>query len=182
VEASTAQRGAVTAPRNLAELVDESGVVVIGHVISTRVEPHPQYSALWTVVVTLQVDETLKGSTGDTYTFRQFIWDFRDRSDAAAYRKGAQMLLLLTTPNANGLSSPSGLEQGRFQVTSDASGKLLASNGRNNVGLLNGVSAQANARGIRLQSRAAALVAAPTPGPLALDDLRGLIRELATAN
>src|SRR5262245_61626838 len=70
----SAQRGALTASRNLAELVDESGVIVRGRVVSAVVEPHPQYSALWTVVVTLQVDEALKGQVGNTYTFRQFIW------------------------------------------------------------------------------------------------------------
>src|SRR6185295_20016778 len=152
---SLAQRGALTAPRNLAELVDESGVIVRGHVVATRVEPHPQYSALWTVVVTLQVDETLKGQTGNTYTFRQFIWDERDRKDAAGYTKGGQLLLLLIPPNAQGLSSPSGLEQGRFRLQPDATGKLFAANGRNNLGLLNGVAAEAGAKGIRFDPRAA---------------------------
>ena len=181
---SLAQRGALTASRNLAELVDESGVILRGHVISTRVEPHPQYPALWTVVVTLQVDETLKGQTGDTYTFRQFVWDSRDRDDAAGYAKGGQLLLLLISPNANGLSSPAGLEQGRFRLTTDAAGKLFAANGRSNLGLLNGVAAQANAKGIRLSGRAAALAStpAPTAAPLALDDLRDLIRQLAGTN
>jgi hypothetical protein len=177
---SLAQRGAVTAPRNLAELVDEAGVILRGHVISAVVEPHPQYAALWTVVVTLQVDETLKGQAAGTYTFRQFIWDPRDRASSAGYAKGGQMLLLLISPNAQGLSSPAGLEQGRFRLTSDSNGKLFAANGRNNVGLFHGVSARAGAKGIHLSSRAAALAAAPqASGPAALDDLRDLIRQLA---
>ena len=177
-----AQRGAITTQRSLAEMVDEAGVIVRGRILSTRVEPHPQYSALWTIVVTLQVDETMKGQAGETYTFRQFIWDQRDRANAAGYQKSGHVLLLLLRPNAEGLSSPAGLEQGRFVLRADSSGRLMAANGRNNVGLLSGVAAQATAKGIRLGPRAAALVAAPRAGPVALDDLRDLIRQLAGTN
>jgi hypothetical protein len=182
--ATFAQRGALSATRNLSELVDEAGVVVRGRVVSAQAEPHPQFSSLWTVVVTLQVDETLKGQAGGNYTFRQFIWDPRDRTDAAGYRKGGEMLLLLLSPNQNGLSSPAGLEQGRFQITRDVAGRAVASNGRGNAGLLNGVSARAADKGLRLGPRASALVAAPAAAaePVPLDDLRELIRGLVGGN
>jgi hypothetical protein len=176
------QRGALTASRNLADLVAESGVILRGRIVSTRVEPHPQFSALWTVVVTLQVDEAIKGANTGTYTFRQFIWDPRDRQDAAGYQKGQRLLLLLTAPNANGLSSPVGLEQGRFQLSTDAAGNVFAANGRNNAGLLNGLAARASSKGIRLAPRAQALVSSPPQGPLALDDLVSLIRQFASVN
>ena len=179
---ASGQRGALTAGRNLADLVGEAGVIVRGRIVSTRVEPHPQFSALWTVVVTLQVDETLKGQPGNTYTFRQFIWDPRDREDAAGYLKGQNLLLLLTAPNSNGLSSPVGLEQGRFRLSADSAGNLYATNGRNNAGLLNGVASRAAARSIRLEPRIATLVASPPPGPVALDDLRTLVRQFASVN
>ncbi len=81
-----------------------------------------------------------------------------------------------------GLSSPVGLEQGRFQLSIDAAGNAYATNGRNNAGLLNGVAARATAKGIRLEPRSAALVAAPPQGPLALSDLLTLIRQLASVN
>jgi hypothetical protein len=177
-----AQRGAITASRNLLELVEEAGVIVRGQVISAQVEPHPQYSALWTVVVTLHVDETLKGQAGETFTFRQFIWGKRDRADAAGYRKGSEMLLLLIRPNQHGLSSPVGLEQGRFRITRDSSDRAMASNGRGNAGLFNGVAAQAEAKALRLAPRATALVSAPRAEPVALDDLRDLVRQLAGGN
>ncbi len=177
-----AQRGAMTAPRNLAELVDEAGVIVRGQIVSAKVEPHPDFPALWTVLVTLRVDESLKGQPGSTYTFRQFIWDERDREDAAGYRAGSNLLLLLVSPSARGLSSPVALEQGRFRITADSAGNLSAANGRNNFGLLNGVAARANSKGVRLTARAAALVLAPPQGPLALNDLRDLIRQLAGGN
>jgi hypothetical protein len=181
--ASTAgQRSAITAPRNLAEMVDEADLIIRGHVTSTRVEPHPQFPALWTAVVTLQVDETLKGQPSESYTFRQFIWDSQDRVDAAGYQKGGQLLLLLLKPNVQGLSSPAGLEQGRFQLQPDSSGKLFATNGRNNVGLFNGVTQQARIKGARLAPRAIALASEPPKGPVALEDLRDLIRQLAGTN
>jgi hypothetical protein len=176
------QRGALTASRNLDDLAAEAGVIVRGRIVSTRVEPHPQFAALWTVVVTLQVDEAIKGQIGNSYSFRQFIWDQRDREDAAGYQKGQRLLLLLTAPNSNGLSSPVGLEQGLFHLSTDTVGSVYATNGRNNVGLLSGVASRAAAKGIRLAPRSEALVSAPRQGPLALDDLLTLIRQLASVN
>jgi hypothetical protein len=155
---AAAQRGAITAPVNLAQMVEEAGVIVRGQVITAKVEPHPNFPALWTVVVTLRVDESLKGKPVSTYTFRQFIWDLRDREDAAGYRVGSALLLFLLNPNAHGLSSPVGLEQGRFQISADSAGNLYAANGRNNAGLFEGVASRARARGLRLSAPAAALV------------------------
>lgn len=177
-----AQRGAITAPRNLSELVDEAGVILRGQVIAARVEPHPQFSALTTVVVTLRVDETLKGQAGATYTFRQFIWDPRDQQDAAGYAKSGPVLLFLLKPNAQGLSSPVALEQGIFRLKSDASGKLYASNGRNNAGLFNGIATQASAKGIRLTPRAQSVISAPAAAGVAFDDLRDLVKQLMGAS
>jgi hypothetical protein len=141
--AARAQRGAITAQRNLSEMVDEAGVILRGQVMSARVEPHPQFSALWTVVVTLQVDETLKGQASTTYTFRQFIWDPRDREDAAGYSKSAPLLLFLLKPNSQGLSSPVAFEQGKFRLTADSAGRIYATNGRNYAGLFDGVESRA---------------------------------------
>lgn len=176
---ASAQRGAMTVPRNLSEMVDEAGIIFRGQVISAKVEPHPDYPALWTVVVTLRVEEALKGTPGNTYTYRQFIWDPRDREDAAGYRAGKDVLLLLVSPSARGLSSPVGLEQGWFRIMADASGTLYATNGRNNLGLFRGVLARAGAKGIPLTARAAAMVSAEPSGPIAWTDLRDLIRQLA---
>jgi len=172
------QRGAMTVPRNLSEMVDEAGLILHGQVVSAKVEPHPDFPALWTVAVTLRVEESFKGAPGSTYTFRQFIWDPRDRENAAGYRPGRDVLLLLVNPSARGLSSPVGLEQGRFQIASDSSGKLYATNGRNNLGLLRGVAPRANAKGLPLTPRAMALITAEPQGPIAWNDLRDLIQQL----
>src|SRR5262245_1602236 len=67
-----AQTAPLTVPMNLARLVDESQNVVLARVASVRVEPHPQYQNLNTVVVTLDVAEPLKGSPGRQLVFRQY--------------------------------------------------------------------------------------------------------------
>ena len=124
-----AQRGAMTVPRNLDELTDRAQDIVRGTVVSAHVEKHPELTNLHTVVVTLRVRETLKGAARDTYTFRQYIWDLRDRYDAAGYRKGQELLLLMNAPSRYGLTSPVGIEQGRFRIQRDRSGRAVALNG-----------------------------------------------------
>jgi hypothetical protein len=100
------QRGAMVLPQNLAELVDESATIVRGHIVSAQVEPHPELTNLTTVVVTVQVEATLKGEAGQTFSFRQYVWDIRDKQNAAGYRKGQHVLLLLIQASEYGLSSP----------------------------------------------------------------------------
>ena len=117
-----AQRGALTMPRNLNQLTDRAADIVRGTVVSARVEKHPEFTNLDTVVVTLRVRETLKGQAQGTFTFRQYIWDIRDTQDAAGYAKGQDMLLLLIAPSAHGLSSPAGMDQGKFRIERDRSG------------------------------------------------------------
>ena len=111
-----AQRGALTLPRNLSQLVEGSADIVRGTVMSARVEKHPQLPHLDTIVVTLRVDETIKGAPAKTYTFRQYIWDIRDREDRAGYFKGQSYLLLMNAPSRFGLTSPVGMDQGRFRL------------------------------------------------------------------
>ena len=114
-----AQRGALTVPRNLDQLTDRAADIVRGTVLSAHVEKHPELTNLDTVVVTLRVSETLKGQAIGTYTFRQYIWDVRDRYDNAGYRKGQELLLLMNEPSRYGLTSPVGIEQGRFRIHRD---------------------------------------------------------------
>ena len=162
------QRGAMVRSRNWNELTAQASTIVVGRVASARVEPHPQFKNLQTVVVTLKVSETWKGKAGDTLTFRQFIWDIRDIYAGASYRKGEEVLMLLNPVNEYGLTSPAGLEQGRFAVTYDASGKRYATNGRGNMGLFNHVGQPS------LRPQASAVAKHPGEGPVALDELRSL--------
>ncbi len=132
-----------------------------------------------TVVVQLRVEESLKGAAGETYTFRQYVWDARDRRDAAGYRKGRHLLLLLTAPKANGLSAPAGLEQGRFRILRDNDGIEYALNGHGNTGLLRDVPQRAARKGLALSAELSQLAALHRSGPSERQLLTGLVRQLA---
>ena len=165
---SLAQHGALTAPADLQRLVQTAGTIVRGHVVSAVVEPHPQFPNLQTVVVTLSVTKVLKGDAGASFTFRQFIWDIQDVETAAGYRKSPELLLFLNPNSQYGLTSPVGLEQGRFRVERDSKGNAFASNGRHNAGLFDQLDVKAAEQGITLSPQARALAAKPTGGvPLA---------------
>ena len=171
-----AQRGALTAHRNLAQLTEQAQTIVEGTVISSKAEPHPSFSALQTVVITMRVARTLKGQPAGVLTFRQFIWDMRDRASAAGYRRGQGLLLFLNKPNENGLTSPAGMEQGRFRLIPAAAGRPLAINGNGNAALLQGVT-QKLAK-TRLSSQTAAVLAQHRSGPIGLDQLEELVTQL----
>lgn len=181
VSPAQAQRGAIVLPQNLAEMVDEAATIVRGHVISARVEPHPEFSNLDTIVVTLQVEEVLKGSAAKTFTFRQYIWDIRDRYDTASYRKGQHLLLLMIKPNQYGLSSPAGLEQGRFRILRDPQGHDFAVNGHANAGLFRDVAPALTKKKVQLTPALSTLVTEHRKGPVELKDLEDIVRALAEA-
>ncbi len=176
-----AQRGAITRPSNLGQLVEQAAIIVRGHVVSAQVEPHPELPNLQTVLVTLRVEETLKGPVAETFTFRQYIWDIRDRYDAAGYKKGQHLLLLMNRPTPLGLSSPAGLEQGRFRILRDAQGNEIAVNGHGNAGLFRDLAAQLTEKGVRLAPQLSARVAEQREGPVPLSDLKELVRQLVGA-
>ncbi|MBZ5528178.1 MAG: hypothetical protein LAN71_09805 [Acidobacteriia bacterium] len=176
-----AQRGAYVHPANLDYLAQQAEIILRGHIVSARVEPHPQFSSLQTVVVTLKVDKVIKGKADSTHTFRQFIWDLRDSADAAGYRKADELLLFLNPASEYGLTSPVGLEQGRFRIVRDAQGNAFAVNGRGNAGLFSQVQEKAATRGITFSSPVQKMMTArPEKAPLAV--FEGAVRVLAGAS
>ena len=174
-----AQRGALTVPRNLDQLTDRAADIVRGTVVSARVEKHPEFTNLDTVVVTLRVRETLKGQAQGTYTFRQYIWDVRDTLDAAGYAKGREMLLLMLAPSPYGLTSPAGMDQGRFRITRDPSGRDVAVNGTGNVRLFQGLQAEMAREAVSLSATQKRFVANHRAGPIDVLELSTLIRQFA---
>jgi hypothetical protein len=173
-----AQRGAMTVPRNLDQLTDRAADIVRGTVVAARVEKHPELTSLDTVVVTLRLKETLKGEARGSFTFRQYLWDVRDVHDAAGYRKGQDLLLLMIAPSRLGLSSPAGMDQGRFRIVRDRDGREMAVNGAGNARLFGGLG-DAEKQDAALTARQAALVARHRGGPIAAADLSALIRAFA---
>lgn len=181
ISSAQAQRGAIVMPQNLAEMVDEAATIVRGHVASARYEPHPDFHGLDTIVVTLEVEEALKGQPGKTFTFRQYIWDIRDRYDTAGYRKGQHLLLLMTKPSQYGLSSPVGLEQGRFRILRGPQGEDVAVNGVANAGLFKEMATALSKKKVQLTPALSTLVTEHRKGPVELKDLEDIVRALAEA-
>jgi hypothetical protein len=177
-----AQSEALTLPRNLTQLVDESAVILQGRVTAVSLVPHAQLTNLLTVVVTVQVEDTMKGASVPTYTFRQAVIDRRDQQQLLGYRVGQHLLLALIRPSVYGLSSPAGMQQGRFAISPASGGKLQATNGFGNTGLLQGIDAYLRSSATPVSPQVRAMLAEPKPGPLPLDELKTLMRTLATRN
>jgi hypothetical protein len=174
-----AQETALTAAADLDQMVQQAQTIIRGHVISVRAEPHPQFSSLHTVVVTFQTDRVLKGAADNTLTFRQYIWGAGDALKSSGYGKADELLLFLNPVSQYGLTSPVGLDQGRFRVERDAQGNAYAMNGRGNAGLFNQVATKARARGATLSARALAAVSAPAAGRVSLEVLEETVLALA---
>ena len=168
----------MTIPRNLADLVEQAERIIQGQVVLARVETHPELENIQTVVVHVRVEKTLKGDAEEFLTFRQFIWDARDRMDRAGYLKGQRVLLLLNRPTRYGLVSPAGLGQGRFRVFHGPDGIEYAVNAHANGALFAGMDKALQERGIRLPSHLAQSVSIFPSGPIPLGDLTEIIRAL----
>lgn len=113
------QEEALRVHRDIADLTDEAALIVHGTIASSQVEPHPQFKNLNTVLVTMSVADCLKGSGSKTITFRQYVWAIRSIAASGGYHKGEEVLLFLRPPSQYGLTSPAGLQQGRFEITRD---------------------------------------------------------------
>jgi hypothetical protein len=161
-------------------LSEEAAMIVHGRVLSARIEPHPQLRHLTTVVVSMAVSDTYKGKPQKSFSFRQYLWD--PRHAAAEYVKGQELVLMMGPVSELGLSSPVGLEQGRFQVSRNEKGEKVAVNARGNFGLFNGVEQRARARGLILSARTAGMAREHKSGPLPLSDLENAIRSFAGAH
>jgi len=176
--AAYSQRGAITLPRNLVDLTSTANQIVQGRVVSATVEPDPQYRNLKTLVLTLAVDDILKGTAEKTFTFREFLWDLRDISDRAGYHVGDEVLLFLNRPTNLGLVSPVGLQQGRFRVVRGADGQDYALNGNQNFGLMDNVVRSSALNPAKLSAKSRATVQSFQRGPIGLSALKESIQLL----
>ena len=82
-------------------------------------------------------------------------------------------------PSRYGLTSPAGMEQGKFRVLRDASGREVAVNGRGNAFLIAASPRNSRKAGSTLSQDASNLVIKHQKGPIPVDELIRLIRELA---
>jgi hypothetical protein len=126
----------------------------------------------------MQIDDVLKGDVPREFTFRQFIWDVRSIHDGGGYRKRQELMLFLRPPSRYGLTSPAGLQQGRFVIQRDSAGDVTVVNADNNIGLFTGLPKAAQRRGATLPAAALAL-ANKAAGPVPLNDLKQAVRSLS---
>ena len=176
-EPTLSQGTASVAPADLNYLVDNAHTIVRGHVVSAVLQPHPQFENLQTVLVTFAVAKTLKGQANSTVTFRQFVWDLRDATKSGGYHKSEELLLFLNPTSTYGLTSPVGMDQGRFRVIRDNRGNGVAINGRANVGLFFNVVPKATSRGVAFSPQAKAMLSS-TGGQVSLEILEEAIQAL----
>ena len=175
---SFAQASARTLSRSLDQLIEESDSIVHGFVVSSKVEPHPRLRNLMTEVVTVKVADTYKGTAQNTLVFRQYVWNTGLVKGTTDYHKSEELVLLLRPVSEYGLTSPAGLEQGRFRITLDRNHRRTAVNGRNNAGLFDHLEQTAQAHKIMLPTHLTAVVR-QQHGSLLLTDLEQIIRSFA---
>lgn len=171
---SFAQSASTSHRRTLDELIDESAYIVRGQIVSARVEPHPELKNLKTVVVTMRVEDSIKGDAPRDFVYRQFVWDMRAPIDDA-YRRKHEVLLFLRPPSRYGLTSPAGLSQGIFTIQRDASGKSVATNSEHNVGLFKSLQVAARRKSVTLPL-SSAKIATQASGPVPANDLVETVR------
>jgi hypothetical protein len=162
---------------NLAYLAQRADVIVQGRVRSVRHEPLPGYSNIPTVEVTLEVENMIRGPAGGTYTFREIRVGDRPRDGKQDYSVGQRLLLFLPSPSQYRLSSPIGIEQGRFHISQDARGKAEIVNEIGNAGLFKNVEQAMKRAGQKLTAAQSRTVAVER-GPVRLDEFLSLVGRL----
>jgi hypothetical protein len=167
--------------QGLDEMVAKSERILQAQVTGARLEPHPQFSHLKTVLVTLRVQDTLKGKAGETVQFRQYVWGLAAMKNAGGYTKGENLLLFLNPVSQYGLTSPVGLAAGSFHIERKDN-KTVAVNGNGNAGLFRSTERRAKASGVRLSQPALEMIRTTTAGPVPLDTLKETIRALVRGN
>jgi len=173
-----AQGGLLTAPQDITQLTAKANQVIRGQIINVKIEPHPQYSNLQTVVVTLRVQETLKGPSSQIYTFRQVILG-QPQSRSAGYSRGAEVVLFMHSTNENGVTSPVGVSQGIFTVTRDQNGRGTVMNGAGNRGLFGDTGVRERLSKLKMSPSMRSRITAQEGGPLDLETMQSMVRQLA---
>ncbi len=162
---------------DLTYLAQRADVIVQGRVVDVVNEGMPGYTNIPSVKVTLRVENMMRGPKGDTYIFREVSVGLRARMGKKAYRVGQELLLFLTAPSKWGLSSPIGIEQGRFHVTHNPQGSPLVVNEQSNIGLFRNVAQAARMAG-RPLTESQLRIASSEKGPVPLNEFVSIVQNL----
>lgn len=163
---------------NLAYLARRADIIVQGRVVAARYESHPDYPNVPTVLVTLRVEQMLRGPRSEFLSFREFLPPRSAQIGKRGYQVGQRLLLFLPSPSRYGLSSPIGREQGRFHILRDAQGRDRIENEFGNAGLFKSVPEAAEQAGARLAEEELRTTSVKR-GPVPLEDFVSLVRTLS---
>jgi hypothetical protein len=100
-------------------LAQQAGVIFVGQVLAIHAPSSLGMSTGW-VQIDFRVDQAIRGCAGQaTYVLREWagLWV----GGLQRYRVGQQLLMLLHTPSASGLSSPVGGQDGAIPIGGSAS-------------------------------------------------------------
>jgi hypothetical protein len=171
-----AQAGTLARRQTLANLIQDAEIIVHGQVVavSDGIDGTIPYTE-----VRVKVRETLRGTTGEVYTFRQFGLLAPRRvgnglvnytvspAEWATYRPSEEVILFLyKAARKTGLRTTVGLGQGKFRVEA---GKATSQQG--NLALFQGVGIEND-----LLGDADRRLLATTRGPVSADALLSLVR------
>ena len=163
----------------LPELSQRAPIIVQGRVVEARYEPHPNYPHVATVLVTLRVEQMLRGPGEQQFSFRELILSPQAARGKRGYLAGQRLLLFLPEPSRYGLSSPLGGEQGRFHIWRDQRGNELVENEFRNAGLFKNLAEAATRAGVSLSPQQARL-AGVARGPVPLEELVPVVKQFAS--
>jgi hypothetical protein len=164
---------------NLAYLSQRADVIVQGQITSVRHTHLDGYPNIPTVEVTLNVERSLRGLPGKTFTFREAYLGLRSREGKQGYSVGQSLFLFLPSPSQYGLSSPIGIGQGRFYIAADSAGSAKLANEYGNAGLFRDVERDAGKAGKQL-SQDQRKFASTKRGPVPLEEFVSLVKSLTT--
>ena len=163
----------------LPELSQRAPIIVQGRIVEARYEPHPNYPHVATVLVTLRVEQMLRGPGEQQFSFRELILSPQAARGKRGYLAGQRLLLFLPEPSRYGLSSPLGGEQGRFHIWRDQRGNELVENEFRNAGLFKNLAEAATRAGVSLSPQQARL-AGVARGPVPLEELVSVVKQFAS--
>jgi hypothetical protein len=163
----------------LPELSQRAPIIVQGRIVEARYEGHPDYPNLSTVLVTLQVEQMLRGPGEQQFSFRELLLSPQAARGKRGYLAGQRLLLFLTAASRYGLSSPLGGEQGRFHIWRDQRGNELVENEFRNAGLFKNLAEAATRAGVSLSPQQARL-AGVARGPVSLEEFVSAVKQFAS--
>lgn len=164
-------------PVTLDQLSTRAALIFYGEAIASQVKKDEQSGHIATFTE-FKVIDLIKGDTGNTHTIKQIGGHLKDSNTALRihgvpeFKTGYRYVVFLPEKSKLGFSSPIGLHQGSFSVTT-INGEQIVSNGRN-------LAEQAGAVQNKHVIQVPLAVSADKPSQSRLDDFINTVRAFNT--